>query len=517
MSVYRFASIVGAAACVSGCAVGPDYTTPDFPLPISLTGPSSPSPQGTASRGARTDATSVSDITRWWLALRDSELDSLIQRAVVANPDIEIALTRVQAAREQEIVVLGAALPEGGAAAGGALGTGTNRIKGRVPNSLNSAVNGTGLSSVVSVGGFDASWELDLFGKYRREIEAAHDATEAYVEDRNAVIVTVIADVARNYIELRGLQAQLSIIRDNIARAEKTVDLVQTRFDRGLTNELDLTLAKRQAATLQAQLAPFVASIAEAESRIALLLGTYSESIASELRRPRKIPHTPERIRPGQPVELLRRRPDIRRAERELASATALIGVAVADLFPRVGLTAGVGLQGTAGDTSNAFHGPIWSVGPGAYWPLLDFGRLDALVDIREFGAHELLVNYQKTILAAVADVDEAIKRYRADLDQLHSLDNALAEARHAVELATERYERGVTDFLYVLDAQRQEYELRSQYGAAQSAAAVQFVALYKALGGGWELYQTLPPIPEPQPAVLAALRRLAAPQQGDK
>jgi NodT family efflux transporter outer membrane factor (OMF) lipoprotein len=309
----------------------------------------------------------------------------------------------------------------------------------------------------------------------------------------------------------------VGVVRDNIARAEKTVDLVQTRFDRGLTNELDVTLAKRQLATLRAQLPPLIAGSADAESRIALLLGTYSENVANELRRPRRIPHTPHRIRPGQPVDLLRRRPDIRRAERQLATATALIGAAVADLFPRVGITGGFGVQGTAVDTGNAFHGPIWSVGPGAYWPLLDFGRLDALVNIREFGAHELLVNYQKTILAAVADVDDSIKRYRADLDQMHSLEEALAEARHAVALATERYERGVTDFLNVLDAQRQEYELRNQYAAAQSAAAIQFVALYKALGGGWELYQTLPPAPQPLPAVVAAVRRLVSPQQTDR
>jgi NodT family efflux transporter outer membrane factor (OMF) lipoprotein len=514
MTAGRFASIVGAAVCVSGCAVGPDYIPPEVPLPSSLSGPTSP---GLRSTGTTADATPAADVTRWWVTLRDPQLNALIERAIVANPDIEIALTRVQAAREQEIVVLGAALPEAGAAAGGALGTGTNRIKGRVPSSYNSAVNGTGVGAVVSVGGFDSTWELDLFGKYRRLIEAAHDATEALIEVRNAAVITVIAEVARNYIELRGLQARVAVVRDNIARAEKTVDLVQTRFNRGLTNELDVTLAKRELAILRAQLPPLIANITDAESRIALLLGTYSENLAGELRRPRKIPHTPERIRPGQPVELLRRRPDIRWAERELAAATALVGAAVADLFPRAELTAGIAAQGTAGDTRTAFHGPIWSAGPGVYWPILDFGRLDAIINIREFHAHELLVNYQKTILAAVADVEDAIKRYRADLQQLHSLDAALEQAQHAVDLATERYERGVTDFLYVLDAQRQEFALKDQYAAAQSAAAVQFVALYKALGGGWELYQALPPAPQPQPAVIAAIRRLAVPQQTDK
>jgi NodT family efflux transporter outer membrane factor (OMF) lipoprotein len=517
MPACRLASIVGAAFFLSGCAVGPDYVAPDVPLPASLSGPSSPALRGPSSTGASSDATPPAEITRWWLALRDPQLNSLIERAVVANPDIEIALTHIQAAREQEIVVLGAALPGAGAVAGAALGSGTNRVKSRVPNSLNSAINGTGIGSVVSVAGFDSTWELDLFGKYRRLLEAAHDQTEAAIEVRNAVIITVIAEVARNYIELRGLQARAAVVRDNIVRAEKTVDLVQTRLRQGISNELIVIIAKRELATLQAQLPPLIAGITDAESRIAVLLGTYSENIVSELRRPRKIPHTPERVRAGQPVDLLRRRPDIRWAERELASATTLIGAAIADLFPRAGVSAGVGAQGQSGDTRTAFQGPIWSLGPTAYWPILDFGRLDALINIQEFAAHGLLVNYQKTIVAAVADVEQAIKRYKADIEQLHRLDGALAEARRAVQVSTERFEREITDFLYVLDAQRQEYAVRDQHVAAQAAVAVQFVALYKALGGGWELYQALPPIPPPQPAIIAAIRRLATPQQTDR
>jgi outer membrane protein TolC len=254
------------------------------------------------------------------------------------------------------------------------------------------------------------------------------------------------------------------------------------------------------------------AGIADAESRIALLLGTYSQDVVGELQRPRKIPRTPARLRTGQPVDLLRRRPDIEQAERELASATALIGAATADLFPRVALIAGVGLEGgrSTGGNTRPYSGPIWSVGPGAYWPFLDFGRLDALIDIQEFRTHELLVNYKKTILVAVEEVDNAIKQYRALLERQHDLGIALDQSRRAVDLATERYERGLTDFLNVLDAQRQEFELEDQYVIAQQVAAVEFVFLYKALGGGWELYQDLPPIPEPQPAVLATFRRLS-------
>ena len=325
-----------------------------------------------------------------------------------------------------------------------------------------------------------------------------------------------MADVARNYVELRGLQARAKVAHENIAVAQKTVDLVQTRFNRGLTNELDVTLAKRELATLQAQLPALIAAISDAESRIALLLGTYSSQVSGELDRPRDIPHSSARLRPGQPVELLRRRPDIRQAERELASATALVGASIADLFPRVLLTAAVGAQGgpSSGGHTKQFHGTIWSLGPGAYWPLLDFGQLDAQINVQEFRAHELLVNYQKTILAALEDVDTAINRYRAALQELRKLEDALAESEKAVDLAKERYERGLTDFLNVLDAQREEYGLEDQVVTAKQSVAVQFVAVYKALGGGWELYETLPPVPKPQPAILATFRGLSQPGQ---
>jgi NodT family efflux transporter outer membrane factor (OMF) lipoprotein len=499
---------LGVAVFLSGCAVGPNYLPPRIRLPINF----GVSHQlGTVETGA-----AVENITRWWRTLNDPELNTFVERAILANPDIEIALARVQQAREQEFVIAGLALPQGAGAAGAARGSGTDSLKGRIPQSLETGINTTGFREITRVVGFDAGWELDLFGKYRRELEAARYDTAAAIEARNAVLLTVMADVARNYVELRGLQARVKVAHENIAVAQKTVDLVKTRFDRGLTNELDVTLAKRELATLQAQLPPLIAAISDAEGRIALLLGTYSGEVSGELDRPRDIPHSSARLRPGQPVDLLRRRPDIRQAERELASATALVGASIADLFPRVLLTAGVGAQGglSAGGNTRQFHGPIWSAGPGAYWPLLDFGQLDALIDVQEFRAYELLVSYRKTVLAAVEDVDTAINRYRAALQQLHSLEDALAESQRAVDLAKDRYERGLTDFLNVLDAQREEYGLEDQVATAKQTAAVQFVALYKALGGGWELYQALPPIPKPQPAILATFHRLSQPGQ---
>jgi NodT family efflux transporter outer membrane factor (OMF) lipoprotein len=508
MQILRPALAIGAAITLSGCAVGPNYLPPRFRLPINF--------EVSRQLGATETAAAQANIVRWWRTLNDPELNTLIERAILANPDIEIALARVQQAREQEFVIAGLALPEGNADAAIARGSGTDPVKGRIPQSLDAAVNPTGFKEISRVVGFDAGWELDLFGKYRRELEAARYDTEAAIEARNAVLITVVADVARNYVELRGVQARVKVANENIAVAQKTVELVQTRFNRGLTNELDVTLAKRELATLQAQLPPLIAAIPDAEGRIALLLDTYSGRISGELDRPRDLPQSSARLRPGQPVELLRRRPDIRQAERELASATALVGASIADLFPRVLLTAAVGAQGgpSSGRNTNQFHGAIWSVGPGAYWPLLDFGQLDAQIDVQEFRAHELLVNYRKTILAAVEDVDTVINRYRAAWQQLRRLEDALAESQKAVDLAKERYERGLTDFLNVLDAQREQYGLEDQVVTAKQSAAVQFVAVYKALGGGWEMYEALPPVPKPQPAILATFRRLSQPGQ---
>jgi NodT family efflux transporter outer membrane factor (OMF) lipoprotein len=502
-------SIVGIAVWVSGCAVGPDFELPTVEIPKSF---------GTASVTYGTAGPPVAaDFVRWWQVLHDQHLNALIERAVASNPDLEIAFTRVQEARTEEVVVIGAALPKVGASAGAGLGTGTDLIKGRGAQSLDAGSNSTGIKSVSRIAGFDAGWELDVFGKYQRLLEAVRDDTETQMELRNALLITLIADVARNYLDIRGLQLRLEIARNDVATAQKTVNLLLTQFDRGLSNELDLTLARRQLATQQARLPELTAEISAAEGRLALLLGTNSADIVGELQPPGGFPRISERLRPGAPVDLLRRRPDIRAAERDLAAATARIGVAIADLFPSVALTAGFGLQGGTRVASSPtqfkqappIHGPIWSAGPGAYWPLLDFGRLDALINIQEMKAHEALVNYRKTIIVAVEDVDQAIKQYRLRLAERKALGVALAASRRAVDLSTERYERGVTDFFNVLDAQRQNYALEDQNAIAEEVVVLQYVVFYKALGGGWELYEELPPIPDAQPAVVATVRRL--------
>jgi NodT family efflux transporter outer membrane factor (OMF) lipoprotein len=510
MPLCRLVLAASAAICVSACAVGPDFAAPEAKVPPAF---EFWKPARTAQPAADPDL--AARLVTWWKTLRDAELNSLVECAVFANPDIETALDRIQRAREHEIVVLGAALPTLGAAAGAGKGSGTDSVKPpRIPDSLDAAVNTTGFKEITGIAGFDAAWEVDLFGKYRRELEAAQYDTQAAINARSAVVISVIAEVARNYAILRGLQARIAIVRQNIDSAEKVLNLTLTRYNQGLTNEGDILLARREVEALNAALPALNIGVFEAESHIALLLGTFSGNVIGELKETRKLPQTPERLRPGRPVDLLRRRPDIRRAESEIASANARIGVATADLFPRLVVNAGVGVQGgrESAGSSPPVRGLIWSVGPGAYWPLLDFGRLDAAVDEAEYRTHELLVEYRKTVIAAVEDVNSALIRYSSDQEAVQHLAKAVDASRRALEFNTGRYQQGIGDFLNVLDAARQEYALQEQLVSAQQAVLLAYIALYKALGGGWELYQDIPPIPAPEPAVIASIRRLSMP-----
>jgi len=488
----------GAVTLMSGCAMGPDYLPPAVPIDWT--------------QSTTTEPGSSSDqpiIARWWTILGDPELNALVDRAVVSNPSIEIALTHISIARANEIAVRGVALPNVDASVGAGWGTGLNSTRGRVAPPLNAATDTSGLKEITDVSGFDAGWELDLFGKYRRELEAAGYQTDLAIELRRDALVAIVAEVARVYVEARGAQQRLKVIKDTVDQAKDTLKLVRERYERGLTNELDVTLASRQLATYQAQIPPLTAEIYAQFARIAVLLNVPSGTLVGELEPKRPIPHTPDRLKIGVPADVIRRRPDVRAAERELAVATAEIGVAVADLFPRVAITAGGGAQNQGLGITPVVWKSIYSVGPSLYWPLLDFGTLDALVQEQKFRSYAQYVHFKDVVLSAVEESNVAITRYRAQMAAIQRLEKARTDAKQAVDLAVQRYDRGVTDFLNVLDAQRQEDELNLQYAYARTAAAIDFIALYKALGGGWEMFEQLAPEPIVRPAVLAAFREL--------
>jgi len=497
--------VLGLVAGLAACAPGPGYRTPRPDEPAGFA----------AKIGATTPVSSTQpagpslDLATWWRALNDEELDSLVDRAVKSNLDLEIALDRLQQARTYEAVVVGHALPDVEASAAAGRGTGSDLTKGRADTGLRSADNGAGLQRINTIAGFDAVWELDLFGKFRREFQAARAETEAARAARYDVLISVVADVVRAYIDLRGLQVRAGILHKASDVLRESLRIVKIRYERGITNELDVALATRELATLEAQIAPVEAEVNAAQYTLAVLVGAYPENMVQELSKPDLIPSMPLPAPPGVPLDLLKRRPDIQVAERQLAAATARIGVATADLFPQVALVGSIGSQGQGWGTTPSVSRHIWSFGPGAVWPLLDFGALDAEVDIAQLAARASLVNYRKTILNAVQQVDTSLDAYQAQEVRMENLSTAMVAGQRAVDLATSRYDRGLTDFLNVVDAERQFYDLQEQYAEAQVAEGEQFVQLYKSLGGGWQNYQAIPAIRRPQPAIIAAFRRV--------
>jgi len=497
------------AVALASCAVGPNYRTPDAHVPGTFDavnhGSASPPARDVASNG---NATTNVDLAGWWHALNDAELDSLVDRAVRSNPDALIALDRLQAARTYEIAIVGSALPEVSASGAAGRGTGSDLSRGHADQALRSADTSSGLQHINQLGGFDAVWEIDLFGKYRREMQAARADAQATAAQRNAVLITVISNVARAYVDLRGLQMRASVLHAAIDTLRESQRVTRERYERGITNELDVTLATRELGVLESQVAPVEAQVSAAEYTIATLLGQYPEELITELSKPAMIPSVPAAVQAGVPLDLLRRRPEIVQAERELAGSTARLGVATASLFPSVSISGAIGAQK---QTTPEVGAHIWSAGVGAMWPLLDFGMLDAQVEIANQRTRAQLINYRRTIQDAVKDVDTNWSAYAAQQERLVKLGDALTASQRAVTLANERYVRGLTDFLNLVDAERQQYDIEEQYTAAQLGAAEEFIALYRSLGGGWENYQQLPPAHFPEPAVMAAFHRVLA------
>jgi NodT family efflux transporter outer membrane factor (OMF) lipoprotein len=546
-------SIVGLALSVGACAVGPAYRVPKPDTPAAFAGsdtvasrasaaasgvPGTSAPgdlAGAASGGAASVASGSAaaagagstaaaagapvDIAAWWRALDDPELDSLVERAVTSNLDIAMALDRLQQARNYEAVVAGHALPEVDAAGAAGRGTGSDLTKGLAPQALRAGDDTAGLKHINTLVGFDTVWELDFFGKYRREFQAARAEAQAARAARYEVLVSVVADVARTYVDLRGLQVRLKVLREAADAMRESLRIESIRYERGIINELDVALAKRELASMEAQIAPLAAQESAARYTLAVLLGEYPENIGAELSAPALIPSMPAPAAAGTPLDLLERRPDIREAERRLAAATARIGVATANLYPQVVIAGALGSQGQNWASTPVIGQHIWSFGAGALWPLIDFGALDAQVNIASLAAHEQMLAYRKTILGAVAEVDTALDAYGAQSDRLANLSEAMLAAQRALELATARYNRGLTDYLNVVDAQRQLYDLEDEYALAQVAQGEDFVQLYKSLGGGWQNYQKVPAIRRPEPAIVAAFRRVLdnpAPVQGN-
>jgi NodT family efflux transporter outer membrane factor (OMF) lipoprotein len=455
-----FAAVLALAA---GCVVGPDYERPKTSAPATWGQPAE---------------TSTADLSTWWTIFNDPTLNGLMDRAVRANHDLRIAVARVDEARAQLGVVIGYLFPQVDARA--------DYSKRRVsPNAQPFNINQI-YQSRYSLG-FDASWELDLFGLARRQLEATAADLEAWNENRRAVMVSLMGEVAANYVSLRGNQLQLAVLRENVATAKGTVELTQARLAAGVATTLDVSRAEALHASAEASLPQVEAALKQTVHRLSVLLGLAPEALAAELEREAPIPAAPDRVVVGLPSQLLLRRPDVRRAERRLASATASIGVAVAELYPRVSLTGAFGLDSLGSSDLFSWKSRAWSLGPSIRWPIFAGGRLKAQVAVEDARTAQALAEYEKTVLVALEDVENALVAYLREGQRRKLLETAVAADRKSVELADDLYRKGLTSFIDVLDAQRALYLAQSELARSQAQVTLDLVALYKALGGGWE------------------------------
>ena len=460
-----------------GCAVGPNYQRPDLPVSSAWTEAEEPA---IAARAA--------ELARWWSVFNDPLLNSLVERAVHSNLDLRLAEARIREARATRAVTAAGAWPTAdisgsysrNRASQNALGSPTQGAAGAPPS-------GADLDNSLYRAGFDAGWEIDVFGGVRRGVEAADARIEASVEDRRDTLVTLLGDVAKNYIDLRGFQRRLAVARANLKAQQETLDLTKVRFQAGLANDLDVAQAEAQANTTAAQIPTLESALKQATHRLGVLLGLDPGALGSELANEAPIPSLPSEVLVGLPSELLRRRPDIRRAERQLAAATAEIGAATADLFPKFSLTGTAGLQSVSASDWFTGRSRFWSIGPTISWPIFDAGKIRANIEIRNAQQEQALRQYEKTILGALEDVENSLVNYSREQARYRSLVDAVAANRRAVEMATELYVRGLNDFLNVLDTQRSLLISESDLAQSEATMASNLVALYKALGGGWE------------------------------
>ena len=472
-------SLLALVLLVSGCAVGPNYERPELAVPrVWNEGKQS----GVDTRSA--------ELAQWWAAFNDPLLNSLIARGVESNLDLRIAEARIREARAARTVAAAGAWPTIDA-------SGSYSRNRTSENALSFPSQGTGGVSSPAFGreleqdlfrsGFDASWELDVFGRVRRSVEAADASIEASVENRRDVLVTLLGEVAKGYIDLRGFQRRLEVARANLKAQQETLDLTSVRFQAGLASDLEVAQAEAQVRQTEAQIPTLESFLKQSAYSIDVLLGLRPGSLWQEFSPEAAIPGLPPEVLIGLPSELLRRRPDIRRAERQLAAATAQVGAAMAELFPRFSLTGLAGLQSVSAGDWFTGGSRFWSIGPTVSWPVFDAGKIRANIEIRNAQQEQALSQYEKTILTALQEVETTLVNYANEQRRYRSLTEAVSANRRAAELANELYLRGLNDFLNVLDAQRALFATESELAQSEAAMASNLVALYKALGGGWE------------------------------
>jgi NodT family efflux transporter outer membrane factor (OMF) lipoprotein len=488
-----------AALLTSGCySVGPDFTPPDPLLPrASFFGRAQPqsAEEKAAADPARIESAPAD--AAWWRTFHDATLNALAERVAGANLDVLTATLRLEESRAQRGVAASAALP-------GINGNASYQRELFSNNGILSLVGPNLIVPPISVWqtGFDASWELDIWGRVRRQVEAADAQIEAAEYQRRDLLVSALAELARDYVALRGAQAQVAILNENLKSATAILELTRTRAAKGLTSGLDVENAAALVESIRAQL-PALENEADVDANaISLILDEQPGALKGELSRGRPSPPAPPRAPLGVPSELARRRPDIRAAEAQLHAATADIGVAVADFYPSVKLNGNIELN--ALNVKNLWKGSSlqYQFGPSVSLPLFQGGRLKSTLDLRANQQQEAAIAYHKTVLQAWHDVVNALNAFASEQRRRDSLKAEVEHSRQALSLSRVRYTTGVTDFITVLDAQRTLLEAQQQLAQSTTTVSTRLIQLYKTLGGGWE--QTFPN--EQQEPVAAAL-----------
>jgi outer membrane protein, multidrug efflux system len=483
MSSARSALLfVSATSALAACTVGPNYKRPATPVPPAFAEPH---------EAART---TDADLASWWRRFGDPELDKLVNRALAQNLDVQTAAARIREARAREIVAGAAALPQVDANASAT----RQRISEHaipVPPGAGSGGGGAGTPGVFGLPGtefntfrigFDASWEVDLFGKTRRSVEAAKGRTAAAIWNRRDAQITTAAEVANAYLNLRNLQQRIAVAEAEVQRQQRSEQLVRARVRGGLVTGQDLEQQRSQFATAVAAIPPLRAEADRQIHALGVLTGEAPEALIAELTPAATIAAAPPSIPAGLPSDLLRRRPDIRAAERNLAASTADIGVATADLYPRFSLTAAPALVSTALASLLEWGSRSYSAGASVTWPIFNGGRTRGNIAVANALQDQALINYRKTILVALQDVEDALTQIDNERRRSASLEQALATATRAESIARSRYKGGLVTYSDVLQARASKIALQRQLIESRGALARDTVALFKALGGGW-------------------------------
>jgi len=435
----------------------------------------------TSSRGVSTERPAA----EWWNSFHDGELTRLIHRAVNNNLDLRLAAARVDEARAARGVAKSAFYPSVGVT------TSAQRLRERVPV-FNPSANTAAFHPVELNNfqvGFDSAWEIDVFGRIRNEVKAASANVRSAEEDRRDILVALLAEVARSYADLRGFQLRLEIAEKNIQTQEDTVHLTQARAAAGLVTQLDVSRAVAELETTKAVVPSLRSAIAASIHRISVLVAQEPGALQRELEASAPVPVVPPEVPVGLPSDLLKRRPDVRRADDEIAAAAANVKAAKADYFPKFTLFGSAGRQATQLHDLSLSLGNFFAVGPAISLPLFTGGRIRSNIAVQNARWKQTQILYQSTVLNSLEETENALVNYSQEQERRDRLQAAVSQNQTALKLSQELYTSGLGDFLAVLDAERQLYGNEDLLAQSQTAVTTNLIALYKALGGGWESF----------------------------